>query len=83
MQVGYYFEAYREDALKLAKVTGLKLLENWRGFEAGCGFPKSKLGQIVSGLKEQGVPVVIVKQTGRELYKTKERLIDLILEFPE
>jgi len=29
------------------------------------------------------VPVVIVKQTGRELYKTKERLIDLILEFPE
>ncbi len=83
MQVGYYFEAYREGALKLAKASGLKLLENWRGFSVGCGFPKSKLGEIVSGLKEQGVPLVIVKQTGRELYKTKERIIDLVLEFPE
>ena len=83
MQVGYYFEAYREGALKLANISGLKLLENWRGFGVGCGFPKSKLGQIVSGLKEQGVPIVIVKQTGRELYKTKERMIDLVLEFPE
>jgi len=83
VQVGYYFEAYRENAIKLAELASLKLLSNWRGFEAGCGFPKSKLAQIVSGLKEQGVPLVIVKQTGRELYKTKERRIDLILEFPE
>ena len=83
VQVGYYFEAYRKNAIKLAKISGLKLLENWRGFGVGCGFPQSKLGQIVSGLKEQGVPVVIVKQTGRELYKTKERMIDLVIEFPE
>jgi len=83
IEVGCYFEAYQNQARKLAAAVQLHLLSNWRGFGVGCGFPTSRLKQIVFELRQQRIPVVIVKQTGRERYTARQRSIDLIVEFSE
>ena len=83
VQVGCYYEAYDNDAKILAKAVDLKLLRKWRGFDAGCGFPQRHLNKIVFALKRERIPVVVVKQSGREMYKAKERLVDLILDYPK
>jgi hypothetical protein len=63
------------------KFAGLKLLKNWRCYATGCGFPCRLLTKILNILKKARVPVVVVKQTGREQLNTKERRIALILAF--
>jgi hypothetical protein len=55
---------------------------NWRGFAYSCGFPRRFLMPNLGKLKRLRVPVVVVRETGRELYRTKERLPYLMLEFP-
>ncbi len=83
IEVGCYFEAYDRSAQQLAQALGLKLQPRWRGFAYGCGFPRRFLPKILAQLKKQRAPVVVVRETGRELYKTKERSIYLILEYPQ
>jgi hypothetical protein len=69
--------------MKLAKALGLKLKTNWRGFARSCGFSQNKLPAVLSKLKAQRLPVVVVKETGRFLRHTKERLMAMIIEYPE
>ncbi|MBV6506263.1 MAG: hypothetical protein ILNGONEN_01836 [Syntrophorhabdaceae bacterium] len=83
VQIGCYFEAFGASAQTLAKALDLKLKTNWRGFKCGCGFPTRLLPKMLAKLKQQRMPVVIVRQTGHELSQTKERLFDVILEYPE
>ncbi|MDZ7302683.1 MAG: hypothetical protein ONB44_11165 [candidate division KSB1 bacterium] len=37
----------------------------------------------MSKLKAQRLPVVVVKETGRELRHAKERLMAMMIEYPE
>lgn len=60
---------------------GYRLLENWRGFRFACGFPKWCLKEVEKNLQQRCIPYLIVSQTGRELYKTKERLPERIVEY--
>lgn len=83
MQIGCYFEAFGAGAQTLAKVAGIKLKKNWRGFRFGAGFPQRFLPKILAELEKQRVPVTILRQTGHELRHTKERLCALIVEYPE
>ena len=81
IQIGVYYEAFNRHAKALTAITGIKLRENWRGFCYGCGFPKWVLGKVMETLEEKRLPYIIVYQTGRELYKAKERLPFLKVEF--
>lgn len=81
--IGCYFEAFNQDAHKLAAATGLRVQEKWRGFAAGGGFHRNLLLEILAELKKLHIPVVVVRETGRELYKTKERLPEMIIEYPQ
>ncbi|MDZ7369367.1 MAG: hypothetical protein ONB43_26450, partial [candidate division KSB1 bacterium] len=83
IQIGCYYEAFGLQAKKLAGALGLSLRQNWRGFNWACGFPQKHLGQMAAKLEKLRMPVVIARQTGRELHNTKERLPDLILEYPQ
>lgn len=83
MQIGCYFEAFDAGARDLAKAFSLKLRNNWRGFKCGCGLPTRLLPKMLAKLKQQRMPVVIVRQTGRELSHTKERLLAELIEYPE
>jgi retron-type reverse transcriptase len=83
IQIGCYFEAFNAGAETLAKTLGLRLKKNWRSFAYGCGFPQRFLTKMLAELKKQRVPVVIIRETGRELYKAKERLPYMILEYPQ
>ncbi|MDZ7319997.1 MAG: reverse transcriptase/maturase family protein [candidate division KSB1 bacterium] len=83
IEIGCYFEAFDAHAKRLAQSAGLRLQKDWRGFAYGCGFPRRLLMKVLAELKRQKIPAVIVRETGRELYKTKERLPELILEYPE
>ena len=64
-------------------ILDLKLQKKWRGFFCGCGFPERYLHKILAELKSHRIAVVIVRETGRELYKAKERMPYMILEFTE
>ena len=44
--------------------------------------PQQQWPKMAAKIKKLRMPVVVVRQTGRELYNTKERLPDLILEYP-
>lgn len=81
MQIGCYYEAFGAQAEKLAGALGLHLRKNWRGFASACGFPQQHLQKMARKLKNLRLPTVIVRQTGRELYHTKERLPDWIVEY--
>jgi hypothetical protein len=83
IEIGAYYEAFNQNAQKLAPALKLTLHQNWRGFAHGCGFPKRRLMAMLAELKKQRLPVVIVRETGRELYKAKERLPYMILEYPQ
>ncbi|NUO80096.1 hypothetical protein HUU05_08470 [candidate division KSB1 bacterium] len=56
--------------------------KHWRGFALGCGFPKQMLPGVLAKLERERVPLVLVCETGRELYKTKERLPSMMWEYP-
>ncbi len=83
IQIGCYYETFDHDAVRLAQSAGLKLQQNWRGFAQGCGFHRRWLPRILARLKQQRVPLVLVAETGRELYQTKERLPQLMWEYPQ
>lgn len=83
VQVGCYFEAFGWQAEVLHQATGLAPNQNWRGFAQACGFPQKKLLAVLSKLKAQRLPVVIVGETGRFLRHAKERLITMMIEYPE
>ncbi len=83
VQIGCYFEAYNQQAVALQKATGLALNLKWRGFSQACGFPQKKLVAVLSKLKAQRLPVVVVQETGRYLRHAKERLIAMLIEYPE
>lgn len=83
IQIGLYYEAFDAGAQQVAQAAGLKVQSRWRGFAWGCGFPRRFLPRIMAELKKQRMPVVVVRETGRELYKAKERLPYLIVEYPE
>jgi len=83
IEIGCYFEAFNADAQKLAPLLNLRLQKNWRGFAYSCGFPRRFLMKNLGKLKNARVPVVVVRETGRELYRTKERLPYLLLEYPK
>jgi hypothetical protein len=83
IQIGSYVEAYGHQALVLQQATGLSLNQNWRGFPQACGFSQSQLSAMLSQLQQQRLPVILVQETGRFLRHTKERLITMIIEYPE
>lgn len=80
--IGCYYEAFGADAQRLAALTGLRLHETWRGLRFGCGFHRKHRHGILARLKEQRVPLVLIHETGRELYGTKERMPYVMVEFP-
>lgn len=81
IEIGSYFETFNADAKKLAATLELKLQKNWRGFAWGCGFQRRLLAPLLAELQNQRVPIVIVRQTGRELCGTKERLPALMMDY--
>jgi RNA-directed DNA polymerase len=83
IQVGSYFEAYGWQAEVLHQAAGLALNQKWRDFTEACGFPQKKLPAVLSKLKAQRLPVVIVQETGRFLRHAKERLMAMMIEYPE
>ncbi len=83
IEIGCYYEAFQEDAHRLANLLGVQLHENWRGFRAGCGFPRQDLIKMLAVLKSHRAPVLVVRETGRELHNAKERMPYLILEFTQ
>jgi len=83
IQIGCYYEAFDQDAKQLAEAAGLKLQKRWRGFALGCGFHRCWRSKVLAKLKQQRVPLVLVAETGRELYQTKERLPQLMWEYPQ
>ncbi|MCI0697289.1 RNA-directed DNA polymerase [candidate division KSB1 bacterium] len=83
VQVGSYFEAYGWQAEVLHQAAGLNLNAKWRGFSPACGFPKKQISAVLSKLKSQRLPVVVVEETGHELRHTKQRLIAMMIEYPE
>ena len=81
IQIGCYFECFERDAVILSKISGYRLRTNWRGFRYGCGFPNGLLEGLRKELEVRRVPYIIVRQTGRELYRTKERLPYLLVRY--
>lgn len=83
IQVGSYFKAYGWQAEVLHQTAGLVLNKKWRGFSQACGFPQKKLPAVLSKLQAQRLPVVVVEETGQELRHAKERLLAMMIEYPE
>jgi hypothetical protein len=81
IQVGCYFEAYGWQAEVLQQAAGLKRQAKWRGFSPACGFPKKQLPAVLSKLRQQRLPLVVVEETGLELRHSKERLVTMIVEY--
>jgi retron-type reverse transcriptase len=81
LQIGYYYEIFGGHAISLANMMGFQLLENWRGFRYACGFPKWCLPNVEAELQRRGIRYVVVEQSGRELYKTRERLSSRLVEY--
>lgn len=67
-QVGIFYRIMLEDAGKVAKVTGLKLMMQGVVSEAYevCGFPKSGLDKYVGKLIRAGFSVAIADQIKNE-----------------
>ncbi|MGH7496584.1 MAG: hypothetical protein ACREOO_29895 [bacterium] len=76
-------EAFNHDAQKPTPAVGLRLQEKWRGFAHRCGFHRRLLPHMVAELKKQRIPALIFRENGRKLYKSKERLPGLVLEYAE
>ncbi len=74
VQVGCFFEIFGETAPTIASELRLKVLNNWRGWRYACGFHQKLLATMVAKLCELGMPVVVIRQTGRESAFAKERL---------
>jgi RNA-directed DNA polymerase len=74
IEVGCYFETFDRSALKLNKATRLALLEKWRGFSWGCGFPLRRLKKVMGQLIDKSLPVVIVRQGERRVGTIRIRL---------
>ncbi len=83
VQLGCYYEAFNTSAEVLAKALNLHLKQNWRGFACACGFPQKMLLPMLAELKKQRVPLVLLRETGREGRHAKQRALHLILEYPE
>ncbi len=81
IQIGCYYEAFGPQAKILAGALGLTVRPNWRGFGWACGFPQQHWPKMAAKLEKLRMPVVIARQTGRELYHAKERLPALIVEY--
>ncbi len=81
IQIGCYYECFNANAVRLFALTGFALKKQWRGFSYGCGFPKKLLDDVMDELRMLKVPFVIVRQTGRELYRAKERLPYLLVKY--
>lgn len=81
IQVGCYYECFFKDAEMLSTITGFTLRKNWRGFSYSCGFPGHLLKKVVDKLRMHKVSYAIIHQTGRELYRTKERLPALLVRY--
>jgi len=82
IQIGCYYETFGPQAQKLAGVLHLSLRKNWRGFALACGFPQQHWPKMAAQLEKLRMPVVIARQTGRELYHAKERLPAWMVEYP-
>ena len=74
IQVGCYYECFHNHAVRLSALTGFEVKKNWRGLSCGCGFPERLLKKVLDRLQRDSVSYIVVRQTGRELYNTRERL---------
>ena len=81
IQIGFYYEIFGPHAKSFAGMMEFRMLENWRGFRQACGFPKWCLKEVEQELQSRCIPYVIVQQTGREVYKSKERLPGRIIDY--
>jgi hypothetical protein len=73
-QVGCYYECYGAAAEQLHTLTGYQVKLNWRKFEKVCGFHQRLLTTVCQKLESQKVNYLIIKQTGRYLKFTMERV---------
>ncbi|MBD3338829.1 MAG: hypothetical protein GF353_06965 [Candidatus Lokiarchaeota archaeon] len=80
-QVGCYYESYQNSAKQLMKITGYKEKKNWRGFSSAVGFHQRFLPKVCKKLDDNKVSYVIVRQTGKHLHNTMERLPFLKVQF--
>lgn len=79
-EVGCYYVCFNQQACTLAAITGYKVQPKWRGFVSGCRFRKNLLPKVLCKLKENRLPVLVIRQNGRELYRAKELLPYFMIE---
>ena len=80
-QIGCYYETYGRGAKKMHSVLNYQLKRKWRGFAVACGFHRKYLGKVVKVLEENGISYMILKQTGKYLSNTRERIPVKRVEF--
>ena len=80
-QVGCYFEAYGLAARKLSATLKYQLRRKGRGFSPACGFHQRFLNKVCCQLEANKVNYVIIRQTGRLLSFTRERLPQVRVQF--
>jgi len=80
-QVGCYYEAYGRAADQLATVMNYQIQKKWRGFNRACGFHQRFLERVCHELEKQKISYAIIKQSGRYLNQTMERVPFLRVEF--
>ena len=62
-QVGCFYEWYDEEAKRVSRLLGLRLLARGRGFRFRCGMPVRLGPRCVRALVAHGVPVALIRET--------------------
>ncbi len=80
IQIGNYYEVLGKQAVELAPALDVNVIKGWRGYRHACGFPAKLLPRMVKKLEHAKIPVLAVRQTGRECLYAKERLPYMIID---
>jgi hypothetical protein len=81
MQIGCYFKCFGDATQQLSTLMGYQLKPVWRGLNQACGFHQRFLPKVAATLNAKQLPYVIVRQTGKYLRATLERLPQVRVEF--
>jgi RNA-directed DNA polymerase len=72
-QVGCFYEFYGKQAINACKLLNLKFIKGKYGFTQRCGIGVKALDRYVALALRQGMPVVVINQTGYVLRHGVER----------
>ncbi|MBN2090837.1 hypothetical protein JW964_14585 [candidate division KSB1 bacterium] len=80
-QIGCYYETFGHQAQKLHELLGYQLKTNWRNFSCASGFHQRHLERVCELLEEKQVEYLVIRQTGKYLIYTMERMPYKHVEF--